>query len=75
MAPPARFGVGVEQVVELAGERVGGRPAEVVGDDDPVFASSELYGPDAIGWSAVGADVGMFDFDGDAGSAGCPVAG
>ena len=29
-------------------ESVSGRPAEVVGDHDAVFASSEVDGPDAV---------------------------
>lgn len=64
----------VEEFVELMGERVRGRPSEVVGDHESAFASAEPDGPDAIRGSPVGADVGMLDLDDEVGSAGCPVA-
>jgi hypothetical protein len=59
---------GVDEVVELAGEGVGGWPAEVVGDLDDSCAASEADGPDSLGGSAVGGGVGVVDFDEDPGS-------
>jgi hypothetical protein len=66
---------GVEELAELFAEGVGGWPSEVVGDGDGEGASAEADGPDPLGGSAVGTDVGVGDLDGDGLPAGRSVAG
>jgi len=60
--------VGEEEVVELASQGVGGWPAEVLGDHHDALAPAQPDGPDALGGTTVGADVGVFDLDEDIGS-------
>lgn len=53
-------GVG-DEVVQLAGESVGGGPAEVVGDGHGARPAAQPHDPDAVWWAAIGTGVGVVD--------------
>ena len=62
--------MGVEKLLEVAGEGGGAEPPEVLADDHGVGSAAESHGPRSGGmWCvAVGVGVGLIDFDGEWGA-------
>ena len=66
----ASFVLGVEELLEVAGEGGGAEPPEVLADDHGVGSAAESDGPGPGGVQrvAVGVGVGLIDFDDERGA-------